>query len=461
MNLDYSKQWEKYMKRFPYFLDKSDDSNFVKIQKPIFNQLMAYRNACFICNLSGSLERPIQIYKEQEEAYKYRYHYIIHLPYIKEVEVVYYDENGEVKDTVNWEFDVPDETSYLEATYPEEGYLTSKNIVPSDKILINISTFGEYYLSKGFPENDEITIDDDGYMVPDFFNHEKALDELGALFNVPRLKFKDYNTEKTKNGFNELDYLSKTYPKFNKARTEDDYHYQLRIREYMENYNVKSPVLLELLKEYRVNGELYNRKHDLLHMVCNGSNGGSFSFFRILPSTVVNNGDTVTVDGYYTSDNGKGLENKDINVYLNNSVNKTVKTDNKGYFNTEVTVDNISKDNVIYASTDNNRTSDISIIRDYDLLNLSFDESKLSSNGAVVIKLGNEVNLEYFKPFDYFEINLKVGDNINNSIRYYPYEKGKEFNYTFEIKENVNYSLELIFNGNNWFYPYYNLIAEG
>ena len=255
--------------------------------------------------------------------------------------------------------------------------------------------------------------------------------------------------------------MSKTYPKFNKARTEDDYHYQLRIREYMENYNVKSPVLLELLKEYRVNGELYNRKHDLLHMVCNGANGGSFSFFRILPSTVKNNGDVVTVDGYYTSDNGKGLENKDINVYLNNSVNKTVKTDNKGYFNTEVTVDDISKDNVIYASTDNNRTSDISIIRDYDLLNLSFDELKLSSNGAVVIKLGNEVNLEYFKPFDYFEINLKVGDNINNSIRYYPYEKGKEFNYTFEIKENVNYSLELIFNGNNWFYPYYNLIAEG
>lgn len=254
MDYTFNEQWQDYLDRWPRFLDKHEDSNFCKVNHPIFTVLMCYRQACFIESLSMDLERPIQIWKEQSKPKEYTLHFIVHLPYIELVEVEFYEHKYDTVPSDSWEytFDVADETSIIEDTVTR----TCDDVIPDSRLVVRLKTFTEYYLSKGFPESDTVTYDSDNHPVSSLYQHELCLDELGGLFNVPRLQFKPTT-----------DY-EHTYPAYNDQLTEDDYHYAQRIREYMSNYGKKSLPLLEILKQYRIDSSISNMKRKICHMTC-------------------------------------------------------------------------------------------------------------------------------------------------------------------------------------------------
>lgn len=292
MDYDYSRQWEKWMRRFPNFLDKSDDSNFSKVNRPVFNQLMAYRNACFIESLSMDLDRPIKIWKEQSNGTSYTYRYEVNIPYLREVTATVYNADGDILDSETWTWDTADETSFLssDTAYYNGVWDGSNNGITTDYIIVEASTYTEYYLRKGYPENDGVYItgsdgekvlvpnmheyDEDGNPIVDIFDHELCLDELGELLNVKRYTNLTYTDD--------TDY-SRTYPReqytykdnkhimsgdwYNHV-TEDDYHYAQRIRGYMGQYGVIPLSMLEIWKYYQIYPELFNRKNRLLHMFC-------------------------------------------------------------------------------------------------------------------------------------------------------------------------------------------------
>ena len=92
----------------------------------------------------------------------------------------------------------------------------------------------------------------------DCFSHDYSLDMIGHYWNVPRLSFikTNYNID-CRLG---RTYYENTMTPYDNRLTEDDYHYQERMREYISKYNNVHFPVLELWKNYGVWSELFNRK---------------------------------------------------------------------------------------------------------------------------------------------------------------------------------------------------------
>ena len=154
----------------------------------------------------------------------------------------------------------------------EEEYNIPIPIIPTDKFYMTVETWDEYYMIKGYPENDYI-IPHNSINVRSIYDHDNSLDELGKLNNIPRKKYKI--VDETEYPFTE--------PPYNDRLLEDDYHYMMRMleynlrlwltqksdlningynsREFIEHYN---PVTLELWKLYGLESRLINREKYLL-----------------------------------------------------------------------------------------------------------------------------------------------------------------------------------------------------
>ncbi|WP_407454416.1 hypothetical protein [Methanobrevibacter sp.] len=119
-------------------------------------------------------------------------------------------------------------------------------IIPNDEFIIEVETYDEYIIQKGFPENDET--------LNNIFDHDISLDEHGILNNIPR---KTYITTS--------DY-DNTEPKYNNRLTEDDYHYMKRQLEYaLKLHEIHLPVA-EIWKLYGVQATMLNRQRFLVKM---------------------------------------------------------------------------------------------------------------------------------------------------------------------------------------------------
>ena len=130
-------------------------------------------------------------------------------------------------------------------------------IIPTDKFIIEVETYDEYYLVKGFPEKDEPTYDKDKKRVIDEFDHDLSLDEFGALNNIPR---------KTYIPLVNTDLYHLTEPPYNDRLTEDDYHYMKRMIEYnLRLLNTPAPIL-EIWKLYGLPATMLNRERLLLKL---------------------------------------------------------------------------------------------------------------------------------------------------------------------------------------------------
>ena len=128
-------------------------------------------------------------------------------------------------------------------------------IIPNNKFRIEIETYEEVFLVKGYPENDEYLINSNGEREHSIYDHDQSLDEIGALNNIPRKKYNIIH-----------DHISYPYtePPYNNRATEDDYHYMKRMLEYNQRLWTMNPVSLELWKIYGLESELINRERYLL-----------------------------------------------------------------------------------------------------------------------------------------------------------------------------------------------------
>lgn len=141
-----------------------------------------------------------------------------------------------------------------------EPFLIEIPIIPTDSYRLCVTTWDEYEIEKGFPENDYTLIEynrgrKNNTITPNVFDHDYSLDKIGSLHNIPRKEYKFISDP--------LLYRS-TEPPYSIATTEDDYHYMKRILEYMERMWWMNPVSLELWKMYGIESTLVNRERYLL-----------------------------------------------------------------------------------------------------------------------------------------------------------------------------------------------------
>lgn len=250
------------LNKFPYFLDKREESNFYKsqdvtnkrfqeISQDIFNVLEGFR-----------LNKRCLIWKEQNVPIDYSIHFVANYPHMKTV-ICYKNDEVICREDYSYDDNVSSFIYLYDSTMENDTLMSILNdneweneenddedveeetpIIPEDKFSIYIETYDEIIIEKGFPENDTI--------MNDIFDHDLSLDRFGSLNNIPRKKY--IPTE---------DYPH-TEPPYNNCLTEDDYHYFNRIIEYnLRLHDTPLPVL-EIWKLYGLEATMLNRERLLL-----------------------------------------------------------------------------------------------------------------------------------------------------------------------------------------------------
>ena len=146
-------------------------------------------------------------------------------------------------------------TPSLDSSYYESEFKLEIPIIPDDLFHMEVETWDEYLISKGFPENDMPLTDTNNQIIPSIYDHDYSLDNFGALNNIPRKSY-IYVEDESDYPFTE--------PPFNNRGTEDDYHYMLRILEYVQRLYTTPPPCLELWKMYGLESTIVNREKYLL-----------------------------------------------------------------------------------------------------------------------------------------------------------------------------------------------------
>lgn len=252
---------QNLLQKFPYFFDKSVVSNFYKSQSVTNEQFKNLYQSLFDLTESFHLNKKVLVWKEQLEPYIYTMHFVANLSNLKTVKIykndnlIYtnsYEDTDEITsfnyfynyDTRNDIIDIGSNESNDEN--PESLSESEAVIIPIDTFIIEINTYNEITITKGFPENDE--------KQDDVYDHDYSLDEIGILNNILR---KEYIV---------TDDYAHTEPKYNNKLTEDDYHYMKRIL----NYNllaVTAPLpVAEIWKLYGLDATMINRERLLLKM---------------------------------------------------------------------------------------------------------------------------------------------------------------------------------------------------
>ena len=237
---------KKLMDMFPWFFDKSTTSNFYKSQDVTNRRFKELYNDFFKIYQSFQLNKKLLIWKEQSEPYEYIINFVANFPNLKLVNVC---KNGEVIYTESYDYDEHENTfeySYSHSTLDDVEDETLADIIPQDTFTLEVETYDEYFLVKGFPENDEL--------LNDVFDHDVSLDRMGKLNNIPRKTYV------------ETDDYDNTEPKYNDRLTEDDYHYMRRMLEYNLRLHTTPAPVLELWKLYGVETEMFNRERKLLKL---------------------------------------------------------------------------------------------------------------------------------------------------------------------------------------------------
>ena len=240
---------KQFMKKFPVFLNKNGDSNFYKSSYVINDNFKEFYNDLFIVHNQHRLKKNILFWRESEEVES------VVFPGTTYIEDTYYvyAYYANIKNVELYIDDVlMDSTDYSEEDEQNE-YSNSWTRIrqPNQKFKIKITTYDEYVIEKGFPEND--------VEMGDVFDHDKSLDDFGALYNIPRKKYT----------YNDTTNPEKAEPPFNDKQTEDDYHYLNRILYYINRFQDTPLPVLEVWKLYGIPIDkisFINRSHQLCKM---------------------------------------------------------------------------------------------------------------------------------------------------------------------------------------------------
>lgn len=236
-----------FMGKFPSFLKKNEGSNFNKVSTVFNDEFKDLFNQIVVTRLSNKLNKRLIIYKEQKVLYRYNIVFKCNLDNLKSVTIfkndfVIFKQDYELEDGVN----------SFEYVHEDSSSLS----MPNTPYLMQVETYDEIILEKGFPEND--TVKNNAY------DHDLSLDEFGKLFDIPR---------RTYTYFHDTNY-ELTEPPFNNRKTEDDYNYMNRILYYIKHMQDIPLPVLEIWKLYGIDLDkisLKNRK-DLLCKMYKESN---------------------------------------------------------------------------------------------------------------------------------------------------------------------------------------------
>lgn len=215
---------------YPDFLCRSPKSNFMKFNKVINKNIEDLLSVQKQVQNYFSLNKKIQIWKEQKEPYKYvicfcaNYEDIENIKIYKNNTLIYTESNID-----NFFLKINEESSTI---------VPDLNIFY--KIIIKLKT-GET-LKKGFPENADFKNDE--------FDHDKSLDVIGKLLDCHRRIYKT--------NINSKDYQY-TEPPFCNFSVESDHDYMTRLKEYMKRYWKEPLVCLKIWQYYNLNSKLVNR----------------------------------------------------------------------------------------------------------------------------------------------------------------------------------------------------------
>ena len=417
------------LSKFPYFLDKRSVSNFYKSESVFNNRFKEVYNDMFQLGLSFHLSKSLWIYREQSEDYNFKMHFFAFLDKIKQVtilknDVIIYSKGYTLNENVD----------AFEYSYTD----TSLNKIPTDKYVLIVETYDEYYLEKGFPENDEPQ--------DNIYDHDESLDNIGLFLNVPR---------KTYVSVDEFEY-NRTEPPYHPIitlddgltvnATEDDYHYMCRLLEYVSRYHNESLPTLEIWKNLGVDASIQNRETKLCKMFEESKHYEGWSpkdWEHKDPQCILN-------EEYYflfvTVDNYTPFRGQNVRFTLNvlNSLGRTV-TDrfiflpflNGVRFNEKV-IDG-------YVFTVNSKDLDMTaenifIFKGFSSLD-ALNNDLLENNGLFVIEDGDLISDEIIitvkgcNDGDYYvSVN---GDDSNNGSKEYPFK-------TIEHAFNLVQSNEII-----------------
>lgn len=148
---------EETKRLFPHFYDRNGESNFSKHLSIINHQQYDLYHKLKTLDWGRMLEKPIQIWKEQTEPYKYEMHFKVSVKYLKEVNIYKnpkLDKNGII---LSYEEKVNPTTYYANDDVNYYHYIhndTCETLIPQDNYIIEIYTWDDYHFLKGFPEED-------------------------------------------------------------------------------------------------------------------------------------------------------------------------------------------------------------------------------------------------------------------------------------------------------------------
>ena len=143
-------------KLYPHWLDRNDESNFVKHLKVINHQQYDLYHKLKTLDWARMLEKPIQIWKYQSEPNNYTMNFKVGIKYLKEINIY---KNPKInKEGLIDEYDElivhkqypNDDVNIFEYSHND----TSNLIIPRDTYIIEVYTWDDYHFIKGFPEND-------------------------------------------------------------------------------------------------------------------------------------------------------------------------------------------------------------------------------------------------------------------------------------------------------------------
>lgn len=235
---------KEFLKQYPSFLDKTEDSNFYKHVEIYNKQRLELLQQLNNIRLSRNIERPIQIQKSQNTHNTAVYYFYIYLEDIKSVKIIREDTNGEVIEEKQY-----NEKGHSKVFFRYRVY--SKDVIPNPRFHVMVETYNEYTYEKGYPENDTL--------MGNIYDHDTNLDVIGKILGVSR-----YNHITV----NESEYPY-TIPSYFDGATEDDYYYQERIKAYISRFAYYYDIsenqydalpLLEFWKYYGFNPLMKNRK---------------------------------------------------------------------------------------------------------------------------------------------------------------------------------------------------------
>lgn len=249
--MDDKTRLEELLSRYPRFFYKKPDGNNYKYASVLANELVKLKNQVYILKRLHDISRPLQIWREQSTPFVYSIKTEVNMENIKRVQLL---------DASWWDCcadcteDCPDRNStdiiqdsgilplgtnkytgsYNDALDPTE----TNEIIPSEKYILDVEDYDEHHFQKGFPENDTIE--------GDIFDHDSALDLLGAKLNIPRRNYDPSN----------ITHLERTNPPYCTSLTEWDYYYAQRILQTLQYMPVYPLPVVELNKLFGVHPDL-------------------------------------------------------------------------------------------------------------------------------------------------------------------------------------------------------------